>query len=94
MQHKLLKKVITSKTLHELQINNVGQHKHGVIHISNCVAIQKVTVTKVLQNNVTSAVPYSTRHCWHSFFKTVFIFYSYNICLYIYIYISSLTNNM
>lgn len=61
-QHKLLKKVITSETLHELQINNVGQHKHGVIHISNCVAIQKVTVTKVLQNNLTSAVPYSTRH--------------------------------
>lgn len=57
-----LKKVITSETLHELQINNVGQHKHGVIHISNCVAIQRVTVTKVLQNNLTSAVPYSTRH--------------------------------
>lgn len=32
----LFKKVITSKTLHEQQINNVGQHKHGVIHISNC----------------------------------------------------------
>lgn len=60
---KLFQKVITSeKTLHELQINNGGHHKHGVIHISNCVAIQKVTVTKVLQNNLTSAVPYSTRH--------------------------------
>lgn len=57
-----LKSNYIRKTLHELQINNGGQHKHGVIHISNCVAIQKVTVTKVLQNNLTSAVPYSTRH--------------------------------
>lgn len=62
-EHKLKKKeVITSETLHELQINNVRQHKHGAIHISNCVEIQRVTVTKVLQNNLTSAVPYSTRH--------------------------------
>lgn len=29
---------IGGKTRHELQINNVGQQKHGVVHISNrCV---------------------------------------------------------
>lgn len=56
-------KVITSETLHELQINNVGQHKQCVIHISNCfVTFRNVTVTKVSQHNLTSAVPYSTRH--------------------------------
>lgn len=52
------REIMTSKTPWEQQINNVGQHKYAVFYIPN----EKVTVTKVLQKNRRSAVPYSTRH--------------------------------